>query len=128
MEKSCRKCAPKCAPKVPFLILVNNCKQPLHARNYFKNKIFWKRIIKQPEKVNFSVSLISSLYFLLEVKVSRCVLKGHSYLGSHVLCTRKPTPPPFCNANWGYGNLVSMSCQKKIWTSWWVVIILVCCK
>ena len=24
----------------PFLILVNNPKQPLHARNYFKNKIF----------------------------------------------------------------------------------------
>ena len=24
----------------PFLILVNNLKQPLHARNYFKNKIF----------------------------------------------------------------------------------------
>ena len=24
----------------PFLILVNNPKQPLHARIYFKNKIF----------------------------------------------------------------------------------------
>ena len=24
----------------PFLILVNNPKQPLHARNYFKNEIF----------------------------------------------------------------------------------------
>ena len=23
-----------------FLILVNNSKQPLHARNYFRNKIF----------------------------------------------------------------------------------------
>ena len=31
-----------------FLILVNNPKQPLHARNYFKNKIFWKMIIKKP--------------------------------------------------------------------------------
>ena len=31
-----------------FLILVNNPKQPLHARNCFKNKIFWKRIIKKP--------------------------------------------------------------------------------
>ena len=24
----------------PFLILVNNPKQPLHARNYFQNKMF----------------------------------------------------------------------------------------
>ena len=24
----------------PFLILVNNPKQPLHVRNYFENKIF----------------------------------------------------------------------------------------
>ena len=34
----------------PFLMLVNNPKQPLHARNYFKNKVFWKRIIKKPLK------------------------------------------------------------------------------
>ena len=39
----------------PFLILVNNPKQPLHARNSFKSKIFWKRIIKNP--------LNSQLYF-----------------------------------------------------------------
>ena len=32
----------------PFLILVSNPKQPLHARNYFENKIFWRRIIKKP--------------------------------------------------------------------------------
>ena len=30
----------------PFLILVNNPKKPLHVRNSFKNKIFWKGIIK----------------------------------------------------------------------------------
>ena len=32
----------------PFSILVNNSKQPLHARNSFKNKIFWKRVIRKP--------------------------------------------------------------------------------
>ena len=32
----------------PFLVLVNNPKDPLHARNCFKNKIFCKRIIKMP--------------------------------------------------------------------------------
>ena len=32
----------------PFLILLNNPKQPLHARRSLKNKIFWKRIIKNP--------------------------------------------------------------------------------
>ena len=30
----------------PLFILVNNLKQPLHALNSFKTKIFWKRIIK----------------------------------------------------------------------------------
>ena len=29
----------------PFLTSGNNTKKPLHARNSFKNKIFWKRII-----------------------------------------------------------------------------------
>ena len=32
----------------PFLILVNNPKQPLCARNSLKNKIFWIRFIKKP--------------------------------------------------------------------------------
>ena len=39
MEKSCKICAPKADPRL-FLILVNNHKEPLHARNSFKNKIF----------------------------------------------------------------------------------------
>ena len=37
-----------------FIILVNNPKQPLHARTYFKSKIFRKSIIKKPfKKGNF---------------------------------------------------------------------------
>ena len=31
-----------------FLILVNNPKQLLHAINSFKNKMFWKNVIKKP--------------------------------------------------------------------------------
>ena len=54
MEKSCRKCALTASD--PFLILVTNPKQPLHARSSFENKIFWKRLIKKPEKVNFIFS------------------------------------------------------------------------
>ena len=34
----------------PFLILLNKPIQPMHARNSFKNKVFWKRIIKKPLK------------------------------------------------------------------------------
>ena len=36
----------------PFFILINNAKQPLHAKNYFKNKIFWKGINKNLLKSN----------------------------------------------------------------------------
>ena len=39
MEKSCQKCATKASPR-PLFILVNNPKEPLDARNSFKNKIF----------------------------------------------------------------------------------------
>ena len=46
MEKSWRKCAAKASSR-PFLILVNNPKQPLHVRNHFKNKIFLKGFIKK---------------------------------------------------------------------------------
>ena len=47
MEKSLRKCALKASPRLFFNILVNNPKQSLHAKISFKNKIFWKRIIKK---------------------------------------------------------------------------------
>ena len=50
MEKSWRKCARNALAPDPFFILVNNPKQPLHAKNSFKNKIFCKRIIKKPYK------------------------------------------------------------------------------
>ena len=41
----------------PLFTLVNISKQPLHARNYFKNKIFWRMIIKKAlKKVNFIFS------------------------------------------------------------------------
>ena len=52
------KCAPKASPRPLFL--VNNLKQPLHARNSFKSKIFWKRIIKKPWK--------SQLYFFFQTQ------------------------------------------------------------
>ena len=39
-----------------FIILVNNPRQLLHARNYFKNKIFWRGIIKKLLKSNFLFS------------------------------------------------------------------------
>ena len=44
--KSCKNVHQKLVPDL-FLVLVNNSKQPLHARNYFKNKIVGIRIIKK---------------------------------------------------------------------------------
>ena len=32
----------------PFLVFLNNLKQPFYTRNSFKNKIFWTGIIKTP--------------------------------------------------------------------------------
>ena len=32
----------------PCFILVNKPKQPWNAKNYFRNKVFWKSIIKEP--------------------------------------------------------------------------------
>ena len=43
MEKSCRKCAPKASHR----LLCNSVKNPKHAINSFKNKIFSKTIIKK---------------------------------------------------------------------------------
>ena len=53
MEKSCRNVHQK----------LNNPKQPLHAINSFKNKIFLKRIIKKPLKSYFIFSFEPSLFY-----------------------------------------------------------------
>ena len=47
METSCRKYAAKASPR-PRYNFGFDPKQPLHARNSLKGKIFWKRIIKKP--------------------------------------------------------------------------------
>ena len=38
-----------------FLILVNDPKQPLHARNSFKNRCFERGLSKSIEKVHFII-------------------------------------------------------------------------
>ena len=40
----------------PFLILVNNQKQPLHARNSFKKRYFERGLSKSLKKANFVFS------------------------------------------------------------------------
>ena len=47
MKRSYRQCAPKASPR-PLFNLLDKPKQPLHARNSFKNTVFSKRIIKRP--------------------------------------------------------------------------------
>ena len=59
IEKSYRKFASKPSSR-PLFILVNNPKQPLYTIFFFKNKIFWKRIIKNLLK--------SWLYFLFQTQ------------------------------------------------------------
>ena len=50
----------------PFLILVNNLKQPLHARNSFKNKIIGKRIIKNPYEKQKGIRTRDQSFFRLQ--------------------------------------------------------------
>ena len=78
MEKSCRKCHQMLVPG-PFSNLVNNPKQPLHARNSFKNKIFSKRIIKKPWKSQ--LSFLSIFYSTLFVVLNWKVWKGRKKVG-----------------------------------------------
>ena len=49
MEKSCRKCAPKVAPR-PLLILWYKLKQLLQARNSLKVRYFERRLSKSLKK------------------------------------------------------------------------------
>ena len=82
----------------PFLVLVNNPKQPLHTRNSFINHIFWKSHIilsKSFKKVNFiflpnRMSSICDLHIIRMLLVcSRMSFICHSYvLVCHPYVTR----------------------------------------
>ena len=63
----------------PFLVLVNNPKQPLDARNFVTNPIFWKRICK---KVNFIFlsNRMSSVCHSYVISMSLVLLVCHPYI------------------------------------------------
>ena len=95
-----------------FLILENNPKQPLHARNSFINQIFWKRIIKKLYK--------RQLYFSFEPHVIRITLASHSYVArmySYVIrmslvCTRMSS---VCHSYTHTYVLACHPCVTRVW-------------
>ena len=64
MKKSCRKCASKASPR---LLLLNNPKQPLYGRIFFKNNILKEDYQKALKKL--------TLFFLL----NPVLFNGQSY-------------------------------------------------
>ena len=62
MEKSCRKCTPKDRSR-PLFNFGNNPKQPLNARNSFKNKTFLKEDYQKAFKKLILFFLLSPVPF-----------------------------------------------------------------
>ena len=59
-----------------FLILLNNPDQELHTRNSFKNKVFWQRIIKKPNRSSgHKTSSEKILCYILSEQVCWCNVK-----------------------------------------------------
>ena len=74
-----------------FLIFVNNPKQPLHASNSFRNRIFWIRLSKSSKKVNsiFLSNRISSVCHLYVLACHSHVTRLYSHvIGMSLVCTR----------------------------------------
>ena len=61
MKKSYRKCVPKASPG-PLFYYGKQPKQPLHARNYFKNIFISKGGLSKPLKLTF-FSLLNPVLF-----------------------------------------------------------------
>ena len=57
----------------PFLILINNSKQPLHARNYVESKIFERGLLKSLQKNNLFSLRTQSLLMNKIAKNKRCL-------------------------------------------------------
>ena len=81
MENHAKNVHQKLAPD-PFLILLNNPKQPLHTRNSFKNKVFWKRIIKKP-KPRWFYFFLQTQYLLMDKVIKN--QRGMELVTSHSL-------------------------------------------
>ena len=104
MEKSCRKCALKASP----IILLNNLKQPLHARNSFKNKIFWKGI----------------MCYISSDQVWWCNVKQFLSYSKHYICKFMQVNSwhhklfHFHLSLWIWNMWKGREKNTKIWTSW----------
>ena len=80
MEKHAENVHQKLVPD-PFLILVYNPKQPLHARNSFKSKILKEDYQKALKKLILSLFVLknlfgeaSSLSFYLQTHLQNCTV------------------------------------------------------
>ena len=89
----------------PFIILVNNPKQPLHARNSFGNKILWKRIIKNSEKnlTLFNQSLLMEVWW--------CNIKWFLSYSKNYICK-------FMQANSWHHKLFHFHLSFWVWKVW----------
>ena len=47
-----------------YLVLVNSSKQPMHLKNSFVNEIFWKRIIKNLQKIRLRFYFRTQSFFM----------------------------------------------------------------
>ena len=91
----------------PFLILVNNPKQPLHARNSFRNRIFWKTIIKKFKKVYFSFDRMSSACHPHAPVCDAYVTRMYSYvIGMSLVCH------PYVTRMYSYVICMSLVCTR----------------
>ena len=80
MKNNAKSVHPKPVPD-PLLILVNNPKQHLHARNSFRNKIFW--ISKSPkfdDVIQSHFWAISKIKFANFCKTSHDIINCSTYI------------------------------------------------
>ena len=100
----------------PFLILLNNPKQPLHARKSFKNKTFWKRIIKKPLKSQlFSFFWIQSLLMDKVIKNKRGLKLATSRSSIHYISSGQVW---WCNAKQFFSYFKNYICKFMHVNSW----------
>ena len=107
-----------------FFILVNNQKQPLHARNSFENKIFWKRIIKYPLKSWHDFLLLNPVLFNgqsyrkrgLELETSRS--SGYKTFSQKFIYYTLSDQVWWCNVNWFLSYYKNYTCHFMQANSW----------
>ena len=117
-----------------FLILLNNPKEPLHARILFANQIFWKKALKKKTLFSFRTACIRMSLNVIRMSCHSYVTRMYSYVTRMSLVCGFTINPHWDSWAVLWRSMIGLTLIDILWSDFelwihtWIFVLLVNCK